>query len=484
MRASLYLRVSTEEQLEGFSIAAQRRACHDHAAAHGWQITAEYCDEGASARKADLRKRPQFRQLMQDAEAHRFDLVLVHKLDRFSRNLRVLLECLEQLGKAGIAFVSISEQMDYSSPWGRFALVMLGGLAQLYSDSLSLETRKGKAERRAQGKHAGLLPFGVILDSNGTPAPDTQSQPNGNTNHAGLIAAFEQSGAGASDGTITAWLNAQGYRTSGNRGANLWRRDAVRRLLVNRFYIGELPIERGHAGWLPGVHKALVPPDLFQRAQSARQQGHHPHVRKDANVYSPSGLLKCAYCLESGDPKRGAIRIHRHSRHTGQWHLFASCLARNAGLICPQRSVPLAVYEEQVAHWLASLRVDEDTLARMQARLEQAKKPPAEGDRERRELGARLKRIKELYEWGDKPKPEYLAQRREIGAQLQALESASPSPVSLALAADLLGSAYAQWLAASDGERNALLGRLVTAIVVRDSKLERIVLRPEFRGFL
>jgi len=61
-----------------------------------------------------------------------------------------------------VGFVSIVEQMDFSTPWGKFALSMLGGLAELYSDNLSQETKKGWHERREQGLYCGALPFGVV----------------------------------------------------------------------------------------------------------------------------------------------------------------------------------------------------------------------------------------------------------------------------------------------------------------------------------
>jgi DNA invertase Pin-like site-specific DNA recombinase len=78
-------------------------------------------------------------------------VIVVHKIDRFSRKLRLTLEWFEKLGKAGIGFVSIENQIDYTTPAGKFMLVMQGGLAELYSDNLGQEVRKGWAERRAQG---------------------------------------------------------------------------------------------------------------------------------------------------------------------------------------------------------------------------------------------------------------------------------------------------------------------------------------------
>src|SRR5829696_4725644 len=97
VRAALYERVSSEEQVEGYSLDAQDRAGQLYCAAHGFEVVQVYRDEGRSARSDDLAKRPAFQQMLVDAEAGLIDVVVVHKLDRFARNLRVTLETLERL---------------------------------------------------------------------------------------------------------------------------------------------------------------------------------------------------------------------------------------------------------------------------------------------------------------------------------------------------------------------------------------------------
>ena len=83
-------------------------------------------------------------------------MIVVHKMDRFARKLRVTLEYLERLGRAHVGVVSVTEpNLDYSTPQGFLFLSMLGALAEWYSRNLSAETRKGWAERKQQGLHAG-----------------------------------------------------------------------------------------------------------------------------------------------------------------------------------------------------------------------------------------------------------------------------------------------------------------------------------------
>ena len=228
LRAAVYARVSSEEQVEGYSLDAQRRAFRTLVEGRGWTVFREYLEEGRSAHTDDIRKRPVFKQAIDDALAGRYDVLVVHKIDRFSRKLRVTLEYFEKLGKAGVGFVSIQNEIDYSTPTGKFMLVMQGGLAELYSDNLSQEVKKGLHERRAQGLYCGLLPFGARKDEGGIPSPDPDTSP-------GLKMAFDLAAVGKSDREEARALNAAGYRTAGNQGNRLFSKDTVRGILTNRF---------------------------------------------------------------------------------------------------------------------------------------------------------------------------------------------------------------------------------------------------------
>src|SRR5215210_7613692 len=192
--AAVYVRVSSKEQVEGYGLDAQRRACRDFCATRSYTVVADYADEGVSAHTDNLAKRPAFSRLMADAEAGRFSVIVVHKMDRFARKLRVALECLEQLGRAHVGVVSVSEpNLDFSTPQGFLFLSMLGALAEWYSRNLAVETSKGWAERKRRGLYAGRLPFGAMKGANGVPVPDEESiELNGrvSSNHEGLILAF------------------------------------------------------------------------------------------------------------------------------------------------------------------------------------------------------------------------------------------------------------------------------------------------------
>ena len=92
MKAALYARVSTEEQTEGYSIDAQRRAFAGLCESKRWIPYREYVDEGKSARTENINKRPAFKEAIADALDNQYDILVVHKVDRFSRMLTITLE--------------------------------------------------------------------------------------------------------------------------------------------------------------------------------------------------------------------------------------------------------------------------------------------------------------------------------------------------------------------------------------------------------
>ncbi|MCL5959522.1 MAG: recombinase family protein, partial [Chloroflexi bacterium] len=411
MKAAIYARVSTEEQLSGYSIDAQLRACREHAGANA----AEYVEEGKSARTEDIRRRPVFRQLLADAEAGKIDCIIVHKLDRFSRNLRVTLEAFERLAKANVSFISISEQIDYSTPHGKLFLHMLAALAQWYSDQLSQETRKGKLERKLQGLYNGLLPFGVTKGEDGLPVRDTRPQSNGSTNYEGLLLIFGEGADRRPDAQIAKLMNEKGYRTTGNRGNNLFRKDTIRRILINHFYVGDLPDGKG--GWLPGKHPVFIDKELFIRAQQAREQNRTTMpsrcVNHKSRTYSLTGLLRCWYCEQSGEPRPSTMRIQ--VQHGSEPRV--TCYSRSQGFKCEQRSLFLSVYEEQLEQWLAQLKLPEDAVDKALAQYASEAKKIDDPGKERQQLQRKLERLREVYLWGDIEKEEYLAQRDQLAAR-------------------------------------------------------------------
>src|SRR5215467_750907 len=143
--AVIYARVSSEEQVQVYSIQAQLRACREWAEKQGYAVSKEYLDEGFSASR-NLDKREAFKEMLADAASkkHPFDIVIVHKLDRFSRNSLESLTARALFKRHGIRLVSVLEPMVGSdAPEDTLVEHILMGMNQFYSQNLSREIRKG-----------------------------------------------------------------------------------------------------------------------------------------------------------------------------------------------------------------------------------------------------------------------------------------------------------------------------------------------------
>ena len=465
MRAAIYARVSSEEQVEGYSLDAQIRACKRYAKDNDWTVTNEFVEEGRSGRTDDINKRPQFKQMMEDAELGAFDVIVVHKLDRFSRNRRIAFEYFDKLSNWGLGFVSISENMDFSSAWGGLALTLLVGLAQFYSDNLSNEVKKGKAERKAQGLYNGLLPFGAKKGEDGIPLanPDTL---------AGLQMAFDLANEGKSDRDIAIALNNAGYRTAGNQGNRPFRKDTVRGILINRFYIGELPNDGG--GWTSGKHESLVDEELFEAVQEARASNRKAPlcINTTANTYSLSGLMACGVCSSR-------IRIHKNDK--GRIRVY--CSGRAQGGQCTCKGTFLDIYEAQVEWYLDQFQIPADYQQRILEWYEGLDSGYADAGKMRANLNGRLQRNKDLYSWGDITEEEYCSQRDAVKRELSELPVENQDSVTLERLADYLGSVKQGWQEADQAQRNRLARVLFEEVKVQDRQVVAIKPVKEMEAF-
>jgi DNA invertase Pin-like site-specific DNA recombinase len=464
-RAAVYVRVSTDDQVDGYSLDAQVRAGEAYCAQHGWEPVL-YREEGRSARTDDETKRPVFRQLLADAEAGIIQVVIVHKLDRFARNRRVAFDAFERLGKTGVGFVSLSEQMDYTSPAGQLMLTMLVGLSQFYSDNLASETKKGKAERKAQGLYNGLLPFGLKKGPEPIPVPDPATYP-------GLLLALQLAGEGRSDREVAEALYTAGYRTTGNRGPNLFTKDTVCRLLKNRFYLGELP--DGNGGWMRGVHQPVLDEELFAQAQRARagnRTRNSARVNQRHRLYALSGLAVCGTC---------GGRLHIHTARNGRARIY--CYQERQGAPCGQRSTFLDGIEDQLAAFLATFRLPEDTIAELLTRYERLTTEQDDTEQQQRQVAGRLERIKDLYMWGDLTREAYLTERNQLEQHLARLQTTTDRVALLRRVSTFLQDLPAAWAAATPEQRNALARTVLQSVEIRDDRVVAIVPQPEFAPF-
>ena len=149
-RVAIYARVSTTNH--GQDVSMQTRELRQFAEVRGWVIAGEYVDEGISGTK---NRRPALDRLMSDAHKRKFDVVVCWRFDRFARSVSHLLRALENFNALGIAFVSLSENVDTTTPTGKMIFTVLAAVAELERSLIVERVQAGLRNARAKGKHLG-----------------------------------------------------------------------------------------------------------------------------------------------------------------------------------------------------------------------------------------------------------------------------------------------------------------------------------------
>ncbi len=442
MRVVSYVRVSREEQVEGWSLDAQRDQCAELADRRDWELVQVFEEPGRSA-KTDLR--PAFQRMMSQAEAKRFDVIVVHKLDRFSRSLADVVRNVARLKEAGVGLVSVSEPwLDTTTPQGEFMLYLFALLAQWDNENRARETAKGKQQRAKEGYWNGTLSFGyttlrdvrstlwrigeqhdageideAVYAAHSDELEDYLDQWHDRTegdavpdlkNAAGTLLAYTYYSQGnISDNDVAIMLNEAGYRTSGNWGERLFEADTVRPMLQNRFYLGEVQYK---GKWMPGRHPAIIPRSLFEKCQQIRAQRRGRTVRGTSKkrTYPLSRLALCARC---GQPMRGQAN-HADERYYRD--------PRRSAHICDQKMVRADDPEQQIVEYLANIELPNDWRERVM-QLSQVDQQDAESsEMKRRRLEGQLERARKLYLMGDMEESDYRTMREDLKGKISALQ--------------------------------------------------------------
>jgi DNA invertase Pin-like site-specific DNA recombinase len=156
MKAAIYARVSTVDQEPENQLQELRR----YVQARGWTAV-EYVDRGVSGAKD---RRPALDQLQLEARRRRFDVVVCWRLDRLGRNLKHLITLLEELQVLGVAFVSLAEGIDATTPAGKLQMHILGAIAEFERERIRERVMAGLQRARAQGKRLGRPRVSVPIE--------------------------------------------------------------------------------------------------------------------------------------------------------------------------------------------------------------------------------------------------------------------------------------------------------------------------------
>lgn len=303
--AAVYIRVSTEDQArEGYSLDAQLKAIKDYARKNNMIVKPNYIfkDEGISGRKAE--KRPAFMEMIKQAKSKpkKFDIILVHKFDRFSRNREDSIVYKSLLKKEyEIPVISVSEPLDPDDKMSVIMEAFLEAMAEYYSINLSGEVKKGQIEKHSKGELQSRPSFGYIVEDNKLVINQKEAE------IVKLI--FEQYAyENLPMMKIAKNVNALNIKTkNGNRFENR----TVYYILNNPVYIGKLKYTPGRRKdtydfddpntiLVDGKHEPIINIDLWNQVQmklTKNRKWKKPHQHIDENPkHWTKGIVRCKEC--------------------------------------------------------------------------------------------------------------------------------------------------------------------------------------------
>ena len=438
---ALYLRVSTEAQAdEGYSLAAQAEKLEAYCRMKGIAAFQRYVDGGFSGSNLT---RPAITELVEAIRAGRVERVVVYKLDRLSRSQKDTLYLIEDVFLPhGVDFVSINENIDTGSPYGRAMIGILSAFAQLERENIFLRTRMGMVERVKQGfwPGGGKIPFGYDYDADkGILVPNSDADT--------VREIYARYLEGQSTGRIA-------------RELGLKYEHLVRQILLRESNTGVI-VYRGEC--YSGRHEPLVDKQTFERVKRRLLRSDKPRAAASNKLLT--GLLVCGHCgAKMRYQKWGGAgdKLVCYSRDKSKPHLVHDA-------DCPNRGVMARQVEEVVIRDLYQLAA-QPTQSRGSA------KQPAECRRALERAQRKLRRLYELFAEGedDTLRDAITRARREYSRAEQELERAQQAErqEEIDAAQRALQTIGSCWDKLSDAEKQTLVRACVQRIVLQNDKIE------------
>jgi site-specific DNA recombinase len=390
-----YCRVSSDEQAEkDNSIPAQRKALHQWVAQNPeYVLAADFVDEGISA-YAPADRRPGFCEMIRFCRKNKIAFILVHKLDRFSRNREESILFKGLLRKHGVQVKSVSETYDPESPQGFLYEGMIEVINQFYSMNLATETLKGMRENASRGwVNGGFAPYAYrrvkITDAGGR---EHFTYVLGDDDHVAIVREIFQlcTEEGLGSKVIAQRLNGRGVLAP---GGGHWRASTVGHILENPVYVGDLEWmktkKKGRTGRtrtaadervvVRNAHPPIIDREVFERRRTLakkRQFAVHTSPHRHVN-YLLGRLVRCECCGNAFVGRRREYTNHKGEKQTTLAYYCSGYLTKGT-TVCSSLPLDMAWIEGVVIDTLRARFVDPkgwaDLEGRLRARIEERRR--------------------------------------------------------------------------------------------------------------
>ena len=281
MRVGLYPRVSGHEQEENYSIPEQIDRMKKYCESRDWMVYKIYTDSGFSGGNLD---RPGLQEMLKDVENGKLDMVLVYKLDRLSRSQKETLFLIEDVfEKHNVAFTSMTENFDTSTPFGKAILGILAVFAQLERSQIKERTMLGKDSLAQEGKwHGGKwIPIGYNYENGLLEVNEYEAM------QIAEIANLFLNGTPVR--TIERLVTEKGYKHKYGE----WEAKTIRRVLQNPVNIGLI---KNRDRWYPGIHDPILNQKTFDAIQKLMEKRREKFGAAKPHKTILGGVLYCKHC--------------------------------------------------------------------------------------------------------------------------------------------------------------------------------------------
>ena len=357
-KVALYVRVSTTSQLEeGYSIEEQKAKLESYCDIKDWHVYKVYTDGGFSGSTTE---RPALEQLIKDAQSKLFDTVLVYKLDRLSRSQKDTLYLIEDIFlKNNIEFVSLLENFDTSTPFGRAVIGLLSVFAQLEREQIKERMQLGKLGRAKSGKSMmwAKTSYGYNYDK------ETGSMTVNEYEALAVKKIFTSYLAGMSITKLRDKINGEYPKQPA------WSYRTIRGILANPVYCG---LNQYKGQTFQGTHKAIISLDDFEQTQrelAKRQQTARElsNPRPFQAKYMLSGLAQCGYChaplkVILGAVRKDGTRFKRYECYQRHPRKTRGVTVYNDNKKCESGYYDMELLEHYVLTRIAQLQNDPDKI--------------------------------------------------------------------------------------------------------------------------
>lgn len=357
-KVALYVRVSTTSQMEeGYSIDEQKAKLESYCDIKDWHIYKVYTDGGFSGSTTE---RPALEQLIKDAQSKLFDTVLVYKLDRLSRSQKDTLYLIEDIFlKNNIEFVSLLENFDTSTPFGRAVIGLLSVFAQLEREQIKERMQLGKLGRAKSGKSMmwAKTSYGYNYDK------ETGSMTVNEYEALAVKEIFTSYLAGMSITKLRDKINEEYPKQPA------WSYRTIRGILANPVYCG---LNQYKGQTFQGTHKPIISlvdfeqtqKELAKRQQAAKELS---NPRPFQAKYMLSGLAQCGYChaplkVILGQKRKDGTRFKRYECYQRHPRKTSGVTVYNDNKKCESGYYDMELLEHYVLTRISQLQNDPEKI--------------------------------------------------------------------------------------------------------------------------